>query len=80
VQNVRRGPAATEFELYEHGSDPLDSRNVASAHKEVVDRLAKDIAAWRKSAEEARLKPDSDSSKSLTPEQLERLKSLGYIQ
>jgi arylsulfatase A-like enzyme len=80
VQNVQKHQGTNEFELYDHAKDPLDKKDVASEHKDVVLKLAKEIAAWRKTAEDARLKPDSESAKSLSPEQLERLKSLGYIQ
>jgi hypothetical protein len=42
--------------------------------------LAKTLEAWRKMVTAARLKPDSEANQNLSKEELERLKSLGYIQ
>ena len=80
VHNTKRPAGLPEFELYDVRKDPLNLDNVAAAHPEIVERLAKDLDAWRAKATAARLKPDSEASKSLSPEELERLRSLGYIQ
>jgi hypothetical protein len=53
---------------------------VAAEHPEVVARLVRDLDAWRKTAEAARLKPDSEAEKGMSKEELERLRALGYIQ
>ncbi len=79
IQNVVRGPDKPEFELFAFLDDPLDQKNVAAEHPDVVTRLTRDITAWRKSATEARLKPDSEATKGMTAEQLEQLRSLGYV-
>ena len=76
---VRRG-GAPEFELYDHRRDPLNLHDLASEKPEVVERLAHELRAWRKAAEAARLKPDAEASSSLSREELERLRALGYIQ
>ena len=70
----------SEFELYDHAKDPLDAHDVAAAHPEEVARLAKTLEAWRRMVTAARLKPDAETNKTLSKEELERLKSLGYIQ
>jgi arylsulfatase A-like enzyme len=80
VHNVVRPRGGPEFELYDHAKDPLDLTNLAEAQPEVVARLAKQIAAWRARAEAEALKPDAESTQSMTPEQLERLRALGYVQ
>jgi hypothetical protein len=45
-----------------------------------VKRLAELLDGWYKIANAARLAPDSTTREGLSQEQLERLRSLGYIQ
>jgi hypothetical protein len=52
---------------------------MAAQHPDVVARLARDLDGFRKMAVGARLKPDSESTKGMTKEQLEQLRSLGYV-
>jgi arylsulfatase A-like enzyme len=80
IHNTKRPAGRPEFELYDHRADPLDLRDVAAEHPDVVGRLAKELAAWRQMAERARLKGDTESAAELSPEELERLRALGYIQ
>jgi arylsulfatase A-like enzyme len=80
IQNTERPPAMPEFELYDHRTDPLDRTDVAARHSDVVQKLAKDIAAWRKAATAVRLKPDAEGAAAMGKEELERLRALGYIQ
>ena len=54
-------------------------KDVASAQPGVVARLAKALAGWKEMAAAARLKPDTEAAKTLSPEQLQRLRSLGYV-
>jgi len=68
-----------EYELYDHRKDPLDKVNLADKHPEIVERLAEEFRAWKEKATAARLTPDSELEKKLTAEQLEHLRSLGYI-
>jgi arylsulfatase A-like enzyme len=79
IQNVARPADKPEFELFEFYKDPLDQQNLAVQHPEVVQRLAKQLDEWRRKATAARLKPDSEEAKSLSADQLERLRSLGYV-
>jgi arylsulfatase A-like enzyme len=79
IHNVVRPPEKPEFELYEFYQDQLDEKDLAGAHPDQVQRLAKELAGWRRWAEAARLKPDSEATKGMTAEQLEQLRSLGYI-
>jgi arylsulfatase A-like enzyme len=80
IVNPGRPPGDPEYELYDHRHDPLDQTDVSAEHPDVVKRLARDIEAWRQSAQSARLKPDADAGRSMSAEELERLRSLGYIQ
>ncbi len=68
-----------EYELYDHRKDPLDQVNLADKHPEIVERLAEELKAWKEKAAAARLTPDSELEKKLTAEQLQHLRSLGYI-
>jgi arylsulfatase A-like enzyme len=68
-----------EYELYAHRKDPLDKVNLADKHPEIVARLTEEFKAWKEKATAARLTPDSEMEKKLTAEQLQHLRSLGYI-
>ena len=72
-------PSAPEFELYDVRKDPGEQTNAASEHPEVVARLAKALDGWHKMALAARLEPDSQATQGMSAEQLERLRSLGYV-
>jgi hypothetical protein len=80
IRNVRRPAGRPEFELFDRGKDLLDAHDVAADHPEVVARLARDLDAWKVKAEAARLKPDAEAARNLKPEELERLRALGYVQ
>jgi arylsulfatase A-like enzyme len=81
VHNTKARPARQpEFELYDHRKDPLDTTDLAGAHPDVVKRLARELDLWQRSAEAARLPPDSVAREGLGQEELERLRALGYIQ
>jgi hypothetical protein len=76
---VRNG-SQPEFELFDRDSDLLDQKNVADQHPDIVKRLSKDLQLWKQKAASVKLKPDSDSTANMSPEEIERLRSLGYIQ
>ena len=80
IHNTKRPDGKAEFELYDHAKDPLDAHDVAATHPEEVARLSKMLQAWRRMAAAARLKPDTETSQTMSKEDLERLRSLGYIQ
>jgi hypothetical protein len=42
--------------------------------------LTRELKNWRRAAEAARLKSDAEGAQALSKEELERLRSLGYIQ
>ena len=78
IHNVTRKDGTPEYELYDVVSDPLNATNVADQHGDVVERLGREIERWRRVAEAARLPADSEAA-GLSQEELERLRSLGYI-
>jgi arylsulfatase A-like enzyme len=79
IQNTVRPEGLPEFELFDYYKDPVNKHNVAGEHPDVVARLSKLIAGWRQMAAAARVKPDAESMKSLSAEELQRLRSLGYV-
>lgn len=80
IRNAERPSGMAEFELYDHRTDPLDRTDVAAQHPDIVQRLAREMAAWRTMAAGARLKPDGEGAAALGKDELERLRALGYIQ
>ena len=79
IQNTARPPGLPEFELFDYAKDPLNKQNVAAEHPDVVTRLSKLIAGWREMATAARVKPDAETTKTLSADELQRLRSLGYV-
>jgi len=82
VRHTKRlaGDSGAEFELFDHRRDPLNMTDVAAAHPEIVAALAGELEAWRTRARAARLPADAQQAGSMSAEELERLRSLGYIQ
>ena len=74
------GPLPPEYQLFDHRQDPLDQHDLASDHPEVVERLAGLLEGWRKSAESQKLASDEVATEDMNPEELERLRALGYVQ
>jgi hypothetical protein len=79
IHNRVRNPGVPEYELYDLAADAREQTNLAAGKPEVVARLAHILEAFHKSALQARLKPDSEAAAGMSPEQLERLRALGYI-
>jgi arylsulfatase A-like enzyme len=79
VHNVQNAENSPEFELFNHHDDPLDLKNVAAEHPDIVEKLKTELAAWHKIVEDAKL-PEADSTAGLAEEEIKRLRTLGYIQ
>jgi arylsulfatase A-like enzyme len=79
IHNKTRPRGGPEFELYDFVKDPLNKTDVASQHPEIVARLSKALEGWHQMAVAAKLKGDAEGTKNLSPEQIQRLRSLGYI-
>jgi arylsulfatase A-like enzyme len=80
IHNTVPDEGVSEYELFDFYADPLNKKNVAAQNPEIVKRLSKLIEDWRVNAAKGKLKPDSEAAKGLSQEELERLRSLGYIQ
>ena len=79
IHHTIRPAGRPEFELFDAKRDPLDQHDVATEHADIVSRLAKALDGWHQMAVASRLKPDSETTSTMTPEQLRKLRSLGYI-
>ena len=79
IHNVVRPPEKSEFELYDFYKDEHDQKDLAAQNPEVVARLRKMLEGWKRMATQAKLKSDTEATKGLSAEQLERLRSLGYV-
>ena len=79
VRNVDPPEWMPEFELYHHADDPLNHDEVAADHPDIVERLAAELADRLRYAEARKLPTDEDVSEGLSPAELRRLRSLGYI-
>ena len=79
IHNVRRPSDFPEYELYDHGNDPLNLKDLAGENPEVVEPLSQQLELWHEQALAARLPSDAEAQEGLSAEELERLRSLGYI-
>ena len=79
IRHTIRPEGRPEYELFDAKRDLLDQRNVSAEHPDVVQRLAKTLDGWHEMALAARLKPDTEPMKGISSEQLQKLKSLGYV-
>jgi arylsulfatase A-like enzyme len=80
AHHVTRAPERPEFQLFDRRKDPLDGTDLAPQHPEIVERLRRELQAWQRMARNARLKPDSEIASTVSAEELERLRALGYVQ
>jgi len=78
VWNVTVRDERPEFELFDHREDPLNLTNLADSNPEKVAELKRLIEGWRTNAEAARI-TDEGLEESLSPEEVEELRALGYL-
>ncbi len=78
IRNSVRHDGRPELELFDHRGDPLNLRNVAAEHPEIVEQLAKQLESWHQAAKAALIAPEAGTA-GLSPAEVERLRSLGYI-
>jgi hypothetical protein len=73
------GDDGPEYELFNHVDDPLDQHDVAAEHADIVEDLKARLTEWHEMVEAGKL-PRGDSTEGLDSSQLDKLRSLGYIQ
>lgn len=79
VRNVDPPEGRGEYELYSHEADPLNLDDVSADHPEIVEELKEQLAARLRYAEARKLASDEDAADAMSPEELQRLRRLGYI-
>jgi hypothetical protein len=79
VHHAARPEGTPEFELFEHLNDPLDLTDVLAEHPDIVERLKAELEAWKNMTEQSKL-PLADAADNISSDELDRLRSLGYIQ
>jgi arylsulfatase A-like enzyme len=79
IHNKQRAQGMAEFELYDHLRDPLGLKDVSAQHPDKVKMLSEKLSGWHAKTSAALL-PKTDTTKGIAKEELERLRSLGYIQ
>ncbi len=79
VRNVDPPEGHPEYELYNHVEDPINHHDVSAAHPEIVERLKEQLADRLRYAEARKLPSDEDAIEGLSPDELRRLRSLGYV-
>ncbi len=78
IQNYQRSEGMPEYELYRRTNDPLDQHDLAQKFPEQVTKMRAMIETWRKSIPSGRL-PEDKTGGSLSSDELQRLRSLGYV-
>ena len=68
------------FELYRTDQDPGEAHDRAGAEPEVAERLQAAARDWLLTGPELPAGEPPDPRESLTPEELERLRALGYVE
>ena len=79
VRNLDPPEGRAEYELYSHEDDPINLDDVSADHPEIVEELKEQLAARLRYAEARKLASDEDAADDLSPEELQRLRRLGYI-
>ena len=79
IHNTVRIDEGPEYELFNHRKDPLDQNNLAEQRPEILERLKVKLEERLALARASPL-PEADSTEGISDEELQRLRSLGYIQ
>jgi arylsulfatase A-like enzyme len=80
IHNYERPPYRPEYELFHHDEDPWSLHDVAAEHPEKVEELAELLESWRRWVDSEQLPTDAELTQGVSGEELERLRSLGYVQ
>ena len=79
IHHTKPPEGTGEYELFNHAEDPLDLKDLSAGNPDKVKMLASLLEQERAKALEGAL-PEEASSENLSNEELQRLRSLGYIQ
>ncbi len=79
IHNTVADDGMPEFELYAWPADRAATTNLAEAQPDVVERLVVVLGNWRERVASERLDASANAGV-VDAEELERLRSLGYVQ
>jgi arylsulfatase A-like enzyme len=77
VRNESPPPGVAELQLFDRVADRRETTDLAEEHPEVVADLIRKLDRWGAWAEGQKVK--AEDTREMSPEELERLRSLGYI-
>ncbi len=80
IDNAERPPGRPKYELFDHRKDPLNFVNLAAEHPEKVKELSRRLDSWVFWLGDHHLPADEEPTGEMSGEELQRLRSLGYIQ
>jgi hypothetical protein len=65
-----------DLELYNLSDDPGEAINLSRRFPEIVRKLSDELSDWKRNTPETK----SDDDEAYTPEEIESLRALGYVQ
>jgi arylsulfatase A-like enzyme len=80
ISNDERPPGHPKYELFDHRKDPLNFVNLAAEHPEKVKELSRLLDSWYFWLGDHHLPSDAELTEGVSGEELQRLRSLGYVQ
>lgn len=80
IRNFERPEGYPEYELFDHENDPLNHFDLAADHPEKVEELKTLLESWQAWIETQDLPTDAELTEGISSEELEQLRSLGYVQ
>ncbi len=78
IHNYEHRGDKPEYELYRRADDLLDQHDLAQKFPEQVSKMRVLLETWRKKVAASRL-PEDKTQGNLAPEELQRLRGLGYV-
>jgi hypothetical protein len=66
--------------VFDLDADPRELENLADTRPDLTESLMEELARWLKQEESLREHIDAGETRELTPEMLDELRALGYIE
>ena len=79
IQNTAHNSPESSYELFEYRVDPLDQKDVSDEHPDILKALIKDLEVWQTGMVARKGEFETKGVSKLSADELERLRSLGYI-
>ncbi len=79
IQNTPHNSEESSYELFEYGVDPLDQKDLSGERADILKELIRDLEAWQRGMDARKGELETKGVSKLSADELERLRSLGYI-